>query len=346
MISIGKIKELFKTGDYSTAIVVIKKALGEQPMNSQLHYYLFLAENQDFINMDFDNILHYEHYQLAYNLADDKLKLEYKRVICFFKALSKGFRKLFGYAYRERSNLFVYALKNFNLEEEYLRLDELEEDEFNEYLKKVIELRNTKEDILMNLLSINLLYLSTKNEKLKTIHKELLDKALDFGFSYEGFEFFNDEALIKEYASTNLKESLKKDNPNKTYKVPSPTFLCPCGSGMLYMDCHGRIGCNGTDDVVMAYNKKLEERDKKFDRFARTGLFLSLGGIITSILVFGVAFNIPGIVFGSLGTNSRNAKKNGSIAAIIIGIFGIVLNFIMIFVWYHILYNILVSKFS
>ena len=108
------ILEFFKTEEYDKAVLEIKKALKEDSDNGELFYYLFLAENRDYSNMDINNILSEVNFNKALELSNGKFKSLMETEYRFYKRSDVNLRKLLCDAKRERTNEVLELIKSVN----------------------------------------------------------------------------------------------------------------------------------------------------------------------------------------------------------------------------------------
>ena len=157
------IYNLLKEQKYSEAILEIKSKLQNDQNNSELWYSLFLAENEDYINTDFENIKN----EISFNKA---LSLDNKQIYIteynFYKAISKiGLHRLFRSAQKNyMSNIRKYSKDVVNIN--YIFTSE----EINDICNQVEYMENTSSfrftlDLFYVLL--NVLYLKTNSNVIK-----------------------------------------------------------------------------------------------------------------------------------------------------------------------------------
>ena len=73
-----EIEEYFQKELYEEAAKKLRNALQEDSSNAEWFYYLYLAENKDYANVDFDNV----HNEMDLNRA---MELSNKRLRMFFE---------------------------------------------------------------------------------------------------------------------------------------------------------------------------------------------------------------------------------------------------------------------
>ena len=98
--------ELLFSGQLNILEEEIKKLLEEENDNSRLWYLLFLSQNNNFIDLDFNNINNELAFQKAIELASIKEEMEYKLSYELYKQSHAlpGFDRLFRY----------YQLRNYS----------------------------------------------------------------------------------------------------------------------------------------------------------------------------------------------------------------------------------------
>ena len=82
------ILDLLKQELYSDAINECKKLLESDPNNASYWYYLFLAENKNYIYTDFDNISNELAFNKALDLSNRREKAAYLTEYNLYKDLS------------------------------------------------------------------------------------------------------------------------------------------------------------------------------------------------------------------------------------------------------------------
>ena len=171
---------LFKNEEYDKAVLEIKKALKEDSDNGELFYYLFLAENRDYSNMDINNILSEVNFNKALEYSNRRLKNEIEAEYNFFQACDENFRKLFCYALRGNKDGIFEIIDNIN--------DAKLPDNIDEYLGDldfIVNSRKERDSFDLTMMVVNLLYILTNENRLVQIYNDGMKNASMFDESYE-----------------------------------------------------------------------------------------------------------------------------------------------------------------
>ena len=90
-----EIFKLFNENKYDDAKAIIKNKLKNDSNNAEYLYKLFLAENNDYANMDINDIKSEVSFNSALEFAKPEEKQMFEFEYSFFKGLNDTYRKLF-----------------------------------------------------------------------------------------------------------------------------------------------------------------------------------------------------------------------------------------------------------
>ena len=299
MVYLKEMNDLLSKGDYQALVLEAKKNLVIEPSNPYLYYYLFLAKNKDYMNMDFISPLEMNSYNQALSFASDSFKGEMYNEFNFFKELSKEFREIFCYAIRNRIDLFTNKVLTFNTNE----LDTLDISKIAFHLDNLLSLKRSNDVSKMLLYSINLLYIITESNTFIDMYGLYKRKCLNSGFEFGDIRFF--------YTYLELKDYIRSKKEMKASEI-KPAGTIPYAKGQ-----------SNAQSLKFKYRGSYD----KWDTFAMVGKILGIVGFITGFIIIGVGFGIPGIVFSALGKKSRNSDTNGSTIGLVLSILSIVVSF-------------------
>ncbi len=189
-----EIEDLFKTEDYDKAVLKIKNALKDDSDNGELIYYLFLAENKDYANIDLDNIVNEVNFNRAIELSNRRLRNEFEAEYNFYRDSDPQIRKLFCYASRGNIDKVLKLFDKIN----DVKLPE-NIDEYIDNLDYIVTLKTNRNALKLNILSVNLLYILVKDGRLLKIINNLLNIIKQMDFKYNRFVVFSDKSELKEY---------------------------------------------------------------------------------------------------------------------------------------------------
>lgn len=212
------IEVLFQKEEYDKAITTIKQMLKEDTDNGELIYYLFLAENKDYANIDLNNIVNEVNFNRALDLSNRRLRNEFEAEYNFYRDSDPVFRKMFCYARRENKNK---VLELFGKTDYEVKLPN-NLDEYFDNMDYVVTSRITKTSLELNLLIVNLLFILTKEKRLIDIIKEIKKILIEIEPRYEEFKIFIDKNKLydfifnpqayEEIELIEIKEEKAKDN--------------------------------------------------------------------------------------------------------------------------------------
>lgn len=371
MLNIKDIEELFKNELYDKAIIEIKKELRLDSFNAELFYYLFLAENGDYLNINLDDINNEIDLNKAISLANIRLKASFESEYNFYQAVDSTYRKLFIHATRDRMKEFIDLCRSINLSDRInLVNDKSDEREFISNLDYIVTSRVNHEVVDMNLIALNLFYLNTRRNEVLKIYDVLKLRAIDMNTPLSKSNFINDYNDLEKsiILLTGQKEELLKDEYIKESEpiIDSNEPIIDNNIGDIKIDPNDDIRSYKDDAYISSgiknnrYNaNNKQKKSSGYDGCGRVGKVLSLISGIFSIIwslislvciLSGlrsfpyvplmsilVTLSIVGLVLGKIARNSNNATNNGSIAAVGWGIAGI-----MIFVFGMFIYLVLI----
>ena len=170
-------RDLFYSEKYDEIIRQTKELVRDKDNDSELWYCLFLAENNNYIDIDFDNINNEICFNKAIQLANKRQREEYNSEYNLFKDLSKypDLRKIVRYA--EFGN-YSKVIEYFNkMDDEEIKLPE--DNDIYSNLDYCFCTVSSPEVIDCCLLVTNLLYIKTKKEGYLTILNDLIGKSTE-----------------------------------------------------------------------------------------------------------------------------------------------------------------------
>ena len=211
-----EIEDLFKTEDYDKAVLKIKNALKDDSDNGELIYYLFLAENKDYANIDLDNIVNEVNFNRAIELSNRRLRNEFEAEYNFYRDSDPMFRKMFCYASRENKEKFYGMIE----EVEEAKMPE-DIDTYLDNLDYLVNSRISKTTLECNIVCLNLLYILTKEERILGLINHLLPIAKDMDFRYDEYQVYDDRYDLYNfvgYLSTPIEE-LEEDKEEELEEI-------------------------------------------------------------------------------------------------------------------------------
>ena len=302
--------DLFKSGKYSDAKKEIRKLLKTDLDNSELNYYLFLAENSDYANIDLNNIASEATFNKALENANRRFKNEYEAEYKFFRDCDENFRKLFCYAIRgDRDSIFglIDNVKSATLPNNI--------DEYFSNLDYLLNSRKDRESFELVMMIVNFLYLLTNDKRLVRIYEDGKKTAVMFNPSYMTFNLAENYENLKsnfEYSMEEMDEYIKEQSQTLVYEkaielfnnedyLSAYNFFAELGdykeSKKLYklsLVLHNEK--KEKDEIIEARNEKKEKilnniKDVsiKILRFIEP---IFLFGLIVATIVFAVLFGI------------------------------------------------------
>ncbi len=217
-----RILDLFKSGKYSDAKKEIRKLLKTDLDNSELDYYLFLAENSDYANMDLNNIASEATFNKALENANRRFKNEYEAEYKFFRDCDDNFRKLFCYAIRgDRDSIYglIDNVKSATLPNNI--------DEYFSNLDYLLNSRKDRESFELVMMIVNFLYLLTNDKRLVRIYEDGKKTAVMFNPSYMTFNLAENYENLKsnfEYSMEEMDEYIKEQSQTLVYEKAIELF--------------------------------------------------------------------------------------------------------------------------
>ena len=193
------IELLFKSESYNEAMELLRKELQDDSENAEWFYYLFLAENGDYANINLNDIVCEFDFNRALDFANTRLKNSFTSEYNFYKAVDPTLRKYFAYASRGNVEKFEYLLNNYGYYPTALIHDGSSTKDFFSNLDYLVTSRVKPEIVDLNLLAINLLYLATNNNKVLESYNVLKERAEEIGTTLAKSSLANSLFEIKEY---------------------------------------------------------------------------------------------------------------------------------------------------
>ena len=211
------ILDLLKQELYSDAINECKKLLESDPNNASYWYYLFLAENKNYIYTDFDNISNELAFNKALDLSNRREKAAYLTEYNLYKDLSilDNFGILFRYAQLENIDKIIDLFNNSNDNPLDLPYDDLEK--FYSNLDYLAIVNEGKLAIDLNLIVLNLLYVRTKDDNVLDILNQLITSSNKYETYFKGYSILDSHFELK-LKLLELKDTLNsKDDDNESF---------------------------------------------------------------------------------------------------------------------------------
>ena len=196
------IELLFQSESYDEAMRLLRKELQEDSENAEWYYYLFLAENGDYANINFEDVVCEFDFNRALDLANVRLRELFLAEYNFYKAVDPALRKYFAYASRGNIDKFEALLNTYENRATKLIHDSTSKKDFYSNLDYLVTSRVKHEIVDLNILSLNLLYLSIQNKKVLEIYNVLKERAEEIGTTLANAPLANNLLEIKEYMNT------------------------------------------------------------------------------------------------------------------------------------------------
>ena len=214
------IELLFQSESYDEAMRLLRKELQEDSENAEWYYYLFLAENRDYININFEDVVCEFDFNRALDLANARLRELFLAEYNFYKAVDSSLRKYFAYASRGNIDKFDELLDTYEYKTVELIHDSSSANDFYSNLDYLVTSRVKPEIVDLNILALNLLYLSTKNDKVLEIYELLKARANEIGTVLSNVPLANFLSEIKAYLDTiKDKKNTTKENEKRIKKL-------------------------------------------------------------------------------------------------------------------------------
>ena len=198
MLAIFEIEESLKNEEYEEALIKTRRALMEDSSNPILFYYLFICANNDYLNIDFNNVSDEINFNRALELSTKRQREVYEAEYRLFKTINPKFRNYFAYAIRDRVNEFYSYIEDYGIPKDVSLYDD--NDDFFNDLEVYTTGRLMISQVDMNLLAINLLYLSTKRNELLSVYNSLKEIAINIRSNLSGCPFCKNLDELKEEA--------------------------------------------------------------------------------------------------------------------------------------------------
>ncbi len=192
------ILKLFKTEEYGKAIIAIKTELRKDPDDGELIYLLFLAKNGDYSNIDLNNIVNEVDFNKALEISNRRLRNEFEAEYNFYRDSDPVFRKMFCYASRGNKNKVLELYEKVNTATMPTNLTE-----YIGNMDYVVTSKIAKDALELNLLTTNLLYICTKEEKIIPVLKQLASVMKVIDKRYIEYIPFKSKKGLKEYIFNN-----------------------------------------------------------------------------------------------------------------------------------------------
>ncbi len=189
------IEVLFQKEEYDKAIITIKQMLKEDTDNGELIYYLFLAENKDYANIDLNNIVNEVNFNRALDLSNRRLRNEFEAEYNFFRDSDPSFRKMFCYARRENKDKVLELFEKTN--GPVTLPNDL--DMYLDNMDYVVTSRVTKKTLELNLLVVNLLFILTREKRLVSILAEIRNILVEIDSRYKEFKGFSNKVKLADF---------------------------------------------------------------------------------------------------------------------------------------------------
>ena len=216
------IELLFQSESYDEAMRLLRKELQEDSENAEWYYYLFLAENGDYANINFEDVVCEFDFNRALDLANARLRELFLAEYNFYKAVDPALRKYFAYASRGNIDKFEALLNTYENRATKLIHDSTSKKDFYSNLDYLVTSRVKHEIVDLNILSLNLLYLSIQNKKVLEIYNVLKERAEEIGTTLANAPLANNLLEIKEYMNTikaNINISKEEERKRLELKV-------------------------------------------------------------------------------------------------------------------------------
>ena len=357
-----EIDSLFQNESYDLATIKLRNALREDSSNAEWFYYLYLAENRDYANIDFDNVHNEMDLNHAIDLSNKRLRDFFDSEYNFYKAVDPYLRKFFTFASRENYKSFSSCLDSYSFKPTKLIHNYTDKNDFFSNLDYLVTIRIKPEIVYLNLLALNILYIVTKEEDVLSVWNTLKEKAKDANMESSDLKLFHTKEEIKEslHSYLNKKDNNKvvieerKPDPKKeetpiltkveekSYVYQAQSFETkPEPAGPIKReDVKGKVNSLSGNQNSPSY---IELFGIKITVFSIVLFVLSLILLIINVTNAGqsVIFSLIGItmfiklvtLIGAIvGVNFEDIRVNGSIPALIICSFGIVVDIIGIIV--------------
>jgi len=209
------LRQLFFDEKYKEAEKAIRLRLDEKPDDPELLYSLFLANNGNYIDIDFDNVGYKKTFKKAVSLANKREKEKYESEYNLYKSFSTMpyMRKMFRYA--ELDNYEAIKLIMESVDDSPIVLDaDINRTEFYSNLDYSVSSEIRAVSVDLNLVLVNLLYIKTNHEECIKIIENLSEMAAEFNSS------------LAPYVITTSIDELKSklDSINKKEEPQEPTI--------------------------------------------------------------------------------------------------------------------------
>ena len=218
------IELLFQSESYDETMRLLRKELQEDSENAEWYYYLFLAENGDYANINFEDVVCEFDFNRALDLANARLRELFLAEYNFYKAVNPNLRKYFAYASRGNIDKFEELLDTYGNKATKLIHDSSNIEDFLSNLDYLVTFRVKHEIVDLNILALNLLYLATRNDRVYEIYKLLKARAKEIGTVLANIPLSNylseikaclDTIKAKRSISIEMKKSLEKPQQAK-----------------------------------------------------------------------------------------------------------------------------------
>ena len=206
-----EIEEYFQKELYEEAAKKLRNALQEDSSNAEWFYYLYLAENKDYANVDFDNVHNEMDLNRAMELSNKRLRMFFESEYSFYRALDPNLRKFFTYASRGNFTKFSECLDAYDFKPTKLICNSSNENDFYSNLDYLVTIRIKPEIVYLNILALNILYIVTKEKGVLDILNTLNEKAIEANMIESSLDVFQSKIDLQVfYFLTQYYDDLKQ----------------------------------------------------------------------------------------------------------------------------------------
>ncbi|MCR4898177.1 MAG: sel1 repeat family protein [Acholeplasmatales bacterium] len=198
----GTFDMLLMNEEFDFVIDDVKQRLVNDENNSRLWYILFLASNNDYINVDFDKISNIMAFNNAIKNASIREEMTYKIEFDLYKNVSSliGFDRVFRF-YQRKEYIKCFNVIS-NIINNKINVKKIELDKLYEAIDYIFDNRDKLVQVNLQLIITNILYIITKDKRyLKLIdtikESDLYNLSLLMGF--EAYQTLGEVAQILNY---------------------------------------------------------------------------------------------------------------------------------------------------
>lgn len=182
----------------------LRKMIEEEPTNSDWFYLLFLNENGDYTNMNFDDIKGELDFNRALALASRLKRNYYEAEYNLYKNLNKELIPYFFYAQRGDFTNFKEALSNCKKSLISLSNRKASINDTLDNLEYLISIIRDNQILVLTFLALNTIYLLTKNKDILHYWFKLQDSVYRTNIEISTDLKLSIEEIIGEYASLKI----------------------------------------------------------------------------------------------------------------------------------------------